>query len=123
MKESQIQKQIVEYLSIIASTKNIVFFSIPNESLMTALILFNVPDKTRYKLINHFKKMGLTPGIPDLCILGNGKTIFIEVKRPGQTTRESQRIIHRAIGRAGHSVWTVFDVEGVKTILSQEGLI
>lgn len=123
MKESQIQKSIVEYLSIIASQNNIVFFSIPNESIMAAMIMFKVPDKTRYKLINHFKKMGLTPGIPDLCILGNGKTIFIEVKRPGGTVRVGQGFIHDAIGKAGHSVWTVFKVEDIKTILIQERLI
>lgn len=123
MKESQIQKQIIEYLSIIASSTDILFFSIPNESLMAAMIMFGVPDKTRYKLINHFKKMGLTPGIPDLCILGNKKTVFIEVKKPGQKVNRGQQIIHDAIGRAGHSVWTVFNVEDVKDVLNHERLV
>jgi hypothetical protein len=122
-KESSIQKQIAIYLSTIAADKGLLFFSIPNESLSTALRMFSIPKDTAAKLSMHFKKMGLLPGIPDMCILWNGKAIFVEVKKPGERPREDQERIHRLIKKTGHSVWTVFQWEDIKGVLTQEGVV
>lgn len=138
-KESSIQKSIINYLSSIAEEHNIFFFSIPNESLMTSAMLtiktfISKQRGDKYKqlpgwvtrliatLTIHFKKMGMVPGVPDLCICWDGKTIFIEVKKPGEKPSVNQERIHEAIRRAGHSVWTVFKKEDVETILIQLGV-
>jgi len=109
MKESIIQQQICEYLSL----RGIFYYSIPNESLMMALIMFKVPEKIRYRIVNFFKKMGLVPGIPDLqLILNHGKTIYIEVKNEKGKLSENQKRIHKILKNKG------FDVYVSKKILS-----
>lgn len=120
-KESDIQKQIVEYLSRIAHIHGMIFFSIPNESLMTALIMFGVPEKSRYKLVNHFKKMGLVSGIPDICILSPKiiGSIFLEVKKRTGVTSDKQKIIHNAIEKTGNKVFVVRCLEDVIEIIKR----
>lgn len=43
-------------------------------------------------------------GIPDLMCLKNGKTIFIEVKRPGQKPRPLQEYRHDQLRKQGFEV-------------------
>ena len=134
MKESLIQKQIIEYLSQIARRYNFFFFSIPNEGFMSAAIAAGMNKKTMAIMTNHFKKMGMVPGIPDLCILCNTttekidyeagpKTIFIEVKKPGEKPTPGQKLIHEAIRKLGHRVYVCVCVEGVERVLRWEGVI
>lgn len=52
-------------------------------------------------------------GIPDLMCLKNGKTIFIEVKRPGQNPTELQLIRHEQLRKQGFEVLVISDEKGV----------
>ncbi len=83
MKESTIQMQIVEYLSIISNRFGFVFFSVPNEGALTA-----AGGKSVHGMIANFKKMGMTPGVSDLIIGHEGKMYCIEVKN--ETGRQSK---------------------------------
>lgn len=121
--ESSIQKQIVDYLSRYARRYNFIFFSIPNEGAMITAMIAGMNQRTMAIMINHFKKMGMLPSIPDLAILWNGKTIFIEVKKPGEKPTPKQTLIHNAIRRLGFRVYVCVCVEGVERILRLEGVV
>jgi archaellum biogenesis ATPase FlaH len=122
-KESDIQKQIFNYCTKIADDKNIVFFSIPNESLMTALRMFKIDSKTSAMLTNHFKSMGLLPGIPDTCLLYSGKTYFFELKRQNSDAGILQKIVHEKIRRTGHDVFIVKSLDEFILKLIEIGVV
>ena len=69
MRESQIQSSIVKYLRLVLP-KNYRCFAVPNGSQRTAT---GAPANS---------VAGLTPGIPDLAIVGAGTIYFLEVKGP-----------------------------------------
>ncbi len=122
-KESDIQKNIIDYLSYIARSRNFFFFSIPNEGAMITAMIAGTTSKTMAIMINHFKKLGMVPGIPDLCILFESKAIFIEVKKPGEQPTSKQELIHFAIRKTGHTVYVAADIEDIEYILKLEGII
>ena len=93
--ESIIQQQIVNALSMYASKNNFVFFSIPNEGFMLAIS--KADKKSRYATMMTLKKMGLTPGVPDICIVKDGKAYFMEVKTKDGSLSKVQKIIIRKI--------------------------
>ncbi len=101
MKESSIQQQITEYLSIVSRQNNFLFFSVPNESLMTVLVMFKVPKTICHRILTFFKKMGLTPGVSDLCIVKDGKIYFLEVKNEKGKQSEKQIIFEENAIRCG----------------------
>jgi len=115
MKESTIQQQICEYLSV----HGIFFFAIQNENLMMMIKMFKVPERQGSALVSHAKKMGMVPGMPDLCMLlpHEPRPIFLEVKNETGKVSAQQNIIHNAIFNIGmncvHIVRSVEDVEKV----------
>lgn len=124
MKESTLQIQCVEYLTILAQRwPDLVFFSIPNEGLMMVLRAFKFPEKIIAAIIKHFKKMGMLSGIPDFCILYNNKCHFIEFKREGKKPSIKQKRIHDKIADAGFMVWTVDNFETFKKLVDLRLLI
>lgn len=68
--EDIIQKQILDVLAIILP-RGAVIWHIPNEG------------KRGFKAQRQIKHLGLKVGMPDLQILYEGRSFFIEVKRPG----------------------------------------
>jgi hypothetical protein len=117
MKESTIQQQICEYLSI----HGIFFFAIQNENLMMMIKMFKVPERAGYALVSHSKKMGMVPGMPDLCIIleGNYKPVFMEVKNENGEVSKQQKIIHAALFNLGFFVHIVRSVEDVENVLKK----
>jgi len=105
--ESTIQQQICDYLSI----RGYFYFSVPNEH-------YNISHGQRTTL----KKMGLTPGIPDLCVcLRGGRIIFLEVKTSTGNLTNSQPFIHEALRKLDHTVYVVRSVEDVIKIMEEVG--
>ena len=121
MKESTIQQQIIEYLSIVAQRHNIIYFAPLNESAMMILKMFKVPETTCYKIISFLKKMGMIAGIPDLWIGFEGKAFFIEVKKPGGKASATQKLIHKALKRCGFETFVLDNIEDAKKII--DGII
>jgi len=117
MKESTIQQQICEYLSI----RGVFFFAIQNENLMMMIKMFKVPDRTGYALISHAKKMGMVPGMPDLCVLlpHEPRPIFLEVKNETGKVSAQQLRIGVSLGRVGNHVHVVRSVEDVEKVLKK----
>ena len=114
MKESIIQQQICNYLSVVG----VFYFSILNEAAIMILKMFHIPDAVSYRIVSFLKKMGLLPGIPDICILANNTCYFLEVKNETGKPSKQQLIIHKALTDKGYKVAIVRSVEDVKTILT-----
>ena len=74
MKESVIQEQIVNYLSMICRQYGFLFFSVPNESITSG------KTGADFGRAINLKKMGVLPGVSDLVIGCRGKMYCLEVK-------------------------------------------
>lgn len=54
-------------------------------------------------------------GLPDrLILLPNGEMRLVELKAPGETPRESQKMVHRHLEAMGHPVTTIDTTEGAR---------
>ncbi len=54
-------------------------------------------------------------GLPDrLILLPNGEMRLVELKAPGETPRESQKMVHRHLEAMGHLVTTIDTTEGAR---------
>ena len=74
--EHQVQKAIAQYLDL----RGVCYFAIPNggkRNLITATKL---------------KAEGVKAGVPDICVLNDGRVFFLEVKRPASTTGGKGRL-------------------------------
>ena len=116
--ETLLQIQIVEYLSLIAQKNDFIFFSIPNEGAMTG-----AGGKMPFALMTTLKKMGMLPGVPDLCIIKNGRAYFMEVKTQSGKISSQQMVIHEALYSKGVHCSVVRSLEDVKTILTVWSII
>jgi hypothetical protein len=43
-------------------------------------------------------------GVPDRILIGNGKTVFVELKAPGEKPRELQKYVIKKMKKAGADV-------------------
>lgn len=101
--EHQVQKAIAQYLDI----RRLCWFAIPNggnRNLITATKL---------------KAEGVKAGVPDICIVHDGMTFFLEVKRPktpsmakGRLSAVQKEMIEK-IEKAGGEVKVVYSVADV----------
>lgn len=121
MKESDIQKIVFDYLTSL-TTPGLFVFSIPNEAFLMAAHVAGMEPKTISILSTHLKKMGLVPGVPDMCILFQGKTYFFEFKKPRQKPTKIQSIIHMKIRQAGHKIRVIESLEDAKIFLAIRGI-
>lgn len=46
-----------------------------------------------------------TAGVPDRILIGNNKTVFLELKRPGEKPRKLQFAIHKRMREHGATVF------------------
>ncbi len=124
MKESHIQTKIVNHLSQLARKHNFFFFSVPNESFMLAASnKGTVAKRSMYALLSILKKMGLTPGVPDLCIVHQGKAYFLEVKtEQGRLSVIQKAVIERLI-ECGASVNVVRSLRDAEKALVDWGIV
>lgn len=54
-------------------------------------------------------------GLPDrLILLPNGEMRLVELKAPGETPRESQKMVHHHLEVMGHPVTTIDTTEGAR---------
>ena len=119
MKESIIQQQICNYLSAVG----VFYFSPLNEVAMMLFMAFKISKEVSFKIMTHLKKMGLLPGIPDICILANNTCYFLEVKNETGKPSKQQLIIHKALTDKGYKVAIVRSVEDVRHFLIKENII
>ena len=88
LKESTIQEQIVETLSLLAHKNRFMFFSVPNEHEFTGT------RGQQIARLNKLKRMGMLPGVADLCIIKGGSAYFLEVKTAIGKPSDNQNIFY-----------------------------
>ena len=121
--ESTIQTNICTYLSLIAHTTGIVYFSVPNEGIMTVLMAFKIDKITCFKIVKHFKKLGLLPGTNDLVLVHMGMYYGLEVKTAvGVQSPEQVRFMDN-VRKAGGKYEVVRGIEDVQEILKEWGIL
>ena len=74
--ETTEQSIFVQRMNLISRKYNFRYFAVPNGSIHR-----NTNGKTNYGQIAKLKAEGQKEGVPDLVILKDGKTLFIEMKR------------------------------------------
>jgi hypothetical protein len=103
--EASIQQQIVSYLRAVAP--HCLTFAVPNASRRTS----------RGSASNAVA--GLTPGIPDLCIIGSsGTSHFIEVKTDGGCLSHAQEAIRLRLIAMAVPYCVARSVDDVRTALA-----
>jgi hypothetical protein len=55
-------------------------------------------------------------GSPDLIAHKDGRTVYIEVKRPGQKPRPLQDYRHRELAKYGIITYVLVDISGISSI-------
>jgi hypothetical protein len=119
--EREFQKTCVKWLDIIAKTHNIRYFAVPNGAHLAR-------GAAGYSSL---KAQGLKSGVPDLCILfadweryvgsREATTIFIELKRPGESVALKGDQLDWAIwlSEAGFPAYCTNDFDDFKKIVEQ----
>ena len=98
-------------------------------SLPEGAVWFAVPNGGSRNPIEaaKMKRMGTRPGIPDICIIWRGRSIFIELKTPKGRTSPAQEAVMSALTMAGAVVnvcRSLEDVQGfLATIMTLKGRI
>ena len=64
------------------------------------------------------KRMGVKPGVPDICIIWRGRSIFIELKTPKGRTSPAQEAVMSALTMAGAVVNVCRSLEDVQGFLA-----
>jgi hypothetical protein len=105
LKESDIQKAIVQYLELMG----VYFFSINNEMAGWGK---NAMHRTM-----HFKAMGLRAGASDLVLVLNKKVVFLEIKTPKGRLSENQKTFKTAVEDLGHLYKVARSVQDVEQLL------
>jgi len=68
---------------------------------------------------NRAKAMGVQPGVADLeLMLRDGRTCFIELKRPGGVQSKDQHEFEILCKELGHEYHLVYNIEQFKTIIN-----
>lgn len=104
--EAVLQMSIHDLLS----RAGVFHFSIPNE-------------RSNQKTMSKLKKMGLAPGMPDLCILENGTIYFIEFKSEKGKLSDKQKMLHRILKEKGYQVAAAYSFEEAYKILNEWGFV
>lgn len=52
-------------------------------------------------------------GVPDRIVIGNGKTIFVELKAPGEKPRPLQIAVHKLMKQNGALVYVIDNKKSV----------
>ena len=108
MTEDEVQISIVEWCG---------------DALKADVVFWSVPNERQPKHMSNLIAKGLKPGVADLQFMKDGKSIFIEVKRPttykrgkrrqliidqrGGTLSTDQEVFKNAVIAAGASYYTV----------------
>ena len=86
LSESDIQIQVVEYVSLLAAQCGFIFWSTPNEGMGEAKTGAGLGRMAR------LKKMGLRSGVADLVFIKDSRAYFLEMKKPGGKWSEKQQL-------------------------------
>jgi hypothetical protein len=107
--EEQLQVAVCKYLRH-ALEGNSMFFAVPNGGL-----------RSRTEAIR-FKATGTIPGIPDICVVNDGRLIGIELKAPKGRVSDAQLYCHERLRRARVPVTICRSIDDVIAALTAAGV-
>jgi hypothetical protein len=106
IKESEIQKQIIQYCNIM----NIYCFAVPNGEARASYVNGKYDARTAMITGKKLKSQGVRAGVSDLIVIHNGKVIFVEVKTQTGKQSESQKEFENICKENKQSYYLVRDV-------------
>ncbi|WP_422366393.1 VRR-NUC domain-containing protein [Pelagibius sp.] len=90
-------------------------------------------EKRSKRTASKLKRMGVRPGVPDICIVHEGRALFIELKKPGTPVgnrmegrgylTQTQCACHRSLKQAGAEVVTCWSLEDVQDALRRWSIL
>lgn len=88
-------------------------------------VFFHVPNGERRdkSTASKLKMMGVVAGIPDICLIHNGKTYFLELKTTTGKLSKNQEIVINKLKKAGVETRVVMNLEQVKGCLLEWNII
>lgn len=121
-KESHVQSEIIEYLSFLAARKDLLFFSVPNESLLMVCVAFGIPKTAIFKLLSFLRKMGMTNGVADIVMVYEGNAFFLEVKKPTGKQSSDQKSFEAWANKCGAKYSIVRSLDECRLVLEYWGI-
>lgn len=95
-------------------------FSVPNELASKAGA--GLPKWKQATTIRNIqskaKKMGMLPGMGDLCMLWNGLFVVFEVKAPGNSQQDNQKTAQEVVELNGGTYAVVRSIDDVRSVMS-----
>jgi hypothetical protein len=58
-------------------------------------------------------------GVPDRIVILGGRTVFVEIKRPGGKTSPIQRHMHDRLRRAGADVRVMDSIDAIRSLINE----
>ena len=88
------------------------------------VLWFHVPNgfKGDPRQWARMKALGALPGAPDLCLVVDGKLVFLELKREGEGPREEQREFAKRAALAGASYHVADNYQAAARLLQDIGM-
>ena len=86
--EAQLQKCVIQHL-MLTGAPNMLYFSIPNEGRRSP------------RGAAELKRMGMRPGVADLCVIVDGRAFFMEFKAKGKKQTDVQKQFERDCAHVG----------------------
>jgi len=116
-REGPIQKAVVEYLNRQYPTALI--FSVPNE--LASKVGGGKTTQARQNIIRNVqaqaKRMGMLPGMADVCMLFEGRFYAFEVKARGNYQQDNQKDAQALVEANGGFYAVVRSIDDVKSVL------
>lgn len=108
MSEKSIQKAIIEYLIYLKNQGKLFFFRSGAGAIRTET--------------GGYFKTG-APGVPDICVIANGKYIGLEIKTAKGHLTPIQELVHHEIELAGGLCVVVRSVDDVRSLFKDMDII
>jgi hypothetical protein len=107
--EANLQTVLIQHIRTRAR-RDIFAFAIPNGGLRSSTEAMR------------FKAQGVVAGVPDLCIIVDGRAHFLELKAPGGRLSDVQRFVMRKLDEAGAVTATAVGIDEALATLDQWGV-
>lgn len=122
-RESPIQRSGFQYLK--AKYPRALIFSVPNE--LASKVGGGVDGRKRQQMIRNIqanaKKMGMLPGMGDLCMLLNGRFFVFEFKAKGNYQQANQKAAEALVDANGGYYFVVRSIDDIQEALDRVLLV
>jgi len=122
-REGPIQKACYQFLR--TQYPHALVFSVPNE--LASKVGGGSDGKKRQSVIRNVqvnaKKMGMLPGMGDLCMLNSGRFYVFEIKAKGNYQQNNQKDVERVVDANGGYYFVIRSIDDLKEALGLRATI